>query len=74
MTIFKVAYEPGFSQKVRKIIAENVVPSMVAQDEYGAQYCMDSVDDVLDGMNLSDRDEQILKELDENKVDYIEMT
>ncbi len=38
MTEIKIAYEPDISQILRKIIRDDVTPSMVSQDESTCQY------------------------------------
>jgi len=72
MTVFRVAYNPGLSDAVKSELS-GFNPVMVNPNDYGAQF---SIGDVVAAVNVvgTENDDNILKELASEKIDYVEVT
>jgi hypothetical protein len=67
-----VEYNPPLSERVQKIIRNEITPSMISNDESSGQYEIDFVREKLVDNELED-DIKIIDELIEQGVHYIEI-
>jgi predicted oxidoreductase (fatty acid repression mutant protein) len=71
-TRFIVEYNPSISTDGRDIIEENVVAAMENRDGCSYQYEISQIIDCV-GNILSTQDYKVIKQLRDEKVDYIEI-
>ena len=71
MTVFKVAYNPPFSDKMRSALRA-YSPSMVCPDDDSAQFNIEVIDRAVTLYGVG-RDKEILKELEDSKIGYVEI-
>jgi hypothetical protein len=72
MTIFKVAYDPPFSDEVRNALS-SYPPSMVAPEDYGAQFTIEVAESVVRECGRGE-DLDLIDDLKAQDVDYVEIT
>lgn len=75
MTIFKVAYMPEFTKEFHALMNEYMHPSMESSDSSTQQLELSQIFDTIqeEGLSLNDTDKQLLKDLDNQEVAYIEI-
>jgi len=73
MTIFKVAYEPPFSQRLKEKIAEELEPSMVNPSDYGAQFVVDNGLEAMVKVYGDEEDVKTMEQLKSADIDYVEI-
>lgn len=77
-TLIIVAYEPAFTMEFRCWIKTNITPSMISQDETTSHYSLDFITTQLEEQEdkenrpLFQKDASLLKQLQNEKVEYVE--
>jgi hypothetical protein len=71
MTIFKVAYNPPFSDNVRNALT-SYPPSMVSESDYGAQFTIDVAESAVRECGRGE-DRDVIDDLKAKGVDYVEV-
>lgn len=72
-TIFKICYQPPLSSKAIKEITKWVNPGMSSPDGDLDQYSIGFLLAGLEEFNFDPKDIEVLKELKELEIDYIEI-
>lgn len=75
-SLFTVAYMPHFSEDFLLWIRKNVTPSLVNRDkDSSSQFNVGAINSTIEDLEYtpSDEDQIILKALDEQDVDYVEL-
>ena len=75
MTIFKVAYNPGFSEKIINALKEHYFPSMVDDEGISGQYSFDCLEEIINSgdIEISKEDMELFEKLKKENIDYIEV-
>jgi len=73
MKVFKVAYNPGFSDDFINKLKEKYFPSMIDSEGIMGQYPIDDVVELVYDGKTSEEDYKVFKELQREDVDYIEV-
>ena len=71
--IYKVAYNPPFSDKVVETVKEEFQPAMFDEKGEWGQYDLNIVDRVIERIDVTEEDKKLYEHLVEQDVAYIEI-